>query len=290
MLNSVLKKISPEVEYKNGFIVKGRRLPYYPMISEVPPSGWSDEMAEDLREHTKEHFIDVYNRKIALEGVTAKLRPANVYIDCGCSSGYLLEEVQEMYPEVVLIGMDYFQAGLLHCFKRLPTVPLFQVDLTNTRVPSEIADAVTCLNVLEHIREDGKAIFNIVRMLKPGGLLSLTVPAGPSLYDLYDEIHYHERRYDLKTLVAKFRTEGLDILRANYFGTFIYPAFYCVKRLNRLRYGKLTFEQKKAIAFRQIRRTERSRFMEGLCQIEYLVGKKVRYPFGIRIYLNAKKR
>jgi len=54
-------------------------------------------------------------------------------------------------------------------------------DLTATTYPTATFDAVTCISVLEHIPApyDQKAVKELVRILKPGGILVLTVDFTP---------------------------------------------------------------------------------------------------------------
>ncbi|HTC13560.1 MAG TPA: hypothetical protein VK692_05030, partial [Chthoniobacterales bacterium] len=57
----------------------------------------------------------------------------------------------------------------------------------------------------EHIDEDFKALQEIYRILKPGGLAHIEVPADPSSFDFYDEVLMHFRRYRLGDLTTKAR-------------------------------------------------------------------------------------
>ena len=49
-------------------------------------------------------------------------------------------------------------------------------DLTATPIKANIFDSVICIHVLEHIRDDNKAIQEIYRLLKPGGWAVISVP------------------------------------------------------------------------------------------------------------------
>jgi len=72
-------------------------------------------------------------------------------------------------------------------------------------------DAVLCLDVLEHCRQDAKVVSEAARVLKPGGLVIITVPADPEAFDSLDASWGHLRRYTqeaLLTMVApSFETE-----------------------------------------------------------------------------------
>ena len=52
----------------------------------------------------------------------------------------------------------------------------YQADLLNLPFPDESYDFVFASHVLEHIREDARALSEIRRVLKPGGIAVLPVP------------------------------------------------------------------------------------------------------------------
>lgn len=77
-------------------------------------------------------------------------------------------------------------------------------------------DSIVCLNVLEHIENDRKALSNIFYSLKDGGILIVLVPANKILFGTLDENLGHYRRYDKRTL-SKFLTEaGFEIIKIRY--------------------------------------------------------------------------
>lgn len=80
-----------------------------------------------------------------------------------------------------------------------------------------------CLNVLEHIRNDTKALRNMHSLLSPGGHLILLVPAHQYLYGEIDHAIGHYRRYSLSSLVTKMQKLGFNIIQSrniNMLGAF----------------------------------------------------------------------
>ena len=73
------------------------------------------------------------------------------------------------------------------------------------------ADFVLCQNVLEHIADDGAAIAAMARALRPGGRLTILVPAHPRLYNRLDRRYGHERRYSRERLVRIVGDAGLEL-------------------------------------------------------------------------------
>jgi ubiquinone/menaquinone biosynthesis C-methylase UbiE len=290
MINEIVKKIIPAAVYEKEFKIGERAYPFYSFHRPDSEANWSDQMASRLEQPSKHHFIDRYNRKIALDGVKDKLAGKNCcYLDVGCSSGYMIEEVLENFPDVNIIGVDYFSAGILQCHKRLPDIPIFQMDLSNCQFPDNLFDSITCLNVLEHIQDDTSALKHLYRITKPGGKIVITVPMGQNLYDIYDQVHYHVRRYQMPEIINKIRSVGFNVLKNNYFGVFIYPGFYVTKKINKLRFSQASEERKIEIVFKEIKESSHSAFIEYLVNVEYALGKIIRYPFGIRSYILARK-
>jgi hypothetical protein len=61
-------------------------------------------------------------------------------------------------------------------------------------------------------------------MLRPGGLLVVTVPAFELLWDHHDEINHHRRRYTAATLRRTLDVQGLELMRLRYlFRTLFLP-------------------------------------------------------------------
>ncbi len=80
-------------------------------------------------------------------------------------------------------------------------------------------DTVVCLNILEHVEDDLKALENIHYMLAPGGKLILLVPQYQWLYGSYDRHAGHVRRYSRRELQQKLTAASFKILRFKNFNT-----------------------------------------------------------------------
>jgi 2-polyprenyl-3-methyl-5-hydroxy-6-metoxy-1,4-benzoquinol methylase len=83
-------------------------------------------------------------------------------------------------------------------------------------------DTVICLNVIEHVEDDRKALTNIKNLLADGGTAIVLVPQGQWNYGTLDEVLGHRRRYSKKALEQLARDTGLvvkEILEFNRIST-----------------------------------------------------------------------
>lgn len=72
-------------------------------------------------------------------------------------------------------------------------------------------DTVVCMNVLEHIEDDDRAVKNIYNLLTEGGKLLLLVPAHWFALGTLDKNLGHFRRYSKNELAEKLDKAGFEI-------------------------------------------------------------------------------
>jgi len=144
------------------------------------------------------------------------------------------------------------------------------------------------LNVFEHIEDETKAMAELYRILKPGGILVLEVPAGPGLYDIYDELLRHYRRYSMGAFRTLVRGAGFEVAWRSHLGFFLYPAFAAVKLMNRWRYKDAGDIKREKVAS-QIAGSRRPGLADALMRFERALGRQVSLPFGIRCLVVARK-
>jgi SAM-dependent methyltransferase len=253
-------------------------------------TGWNDDLTSCHENAAGDnHFIDQASRNYTLSELKKNLSPLTmpIILEIGCSSGYMLQKINQLFPHATLIGADVVYKPLLELSKRL-TIPLLRFDILQCPLPDNCIDAIILLNVLEHIEDDITTLRQIFRILKPNGVLILEVPAGPHLYDAYDRICMHFRRYKLSTLCQLITKQGFTVANRSHLGTFIYPAFFLAKLWNKRLLTKSDTEQRQLIE-KKIRQTSKNKFLSALMHMELMLGKWVSYPFGIRCMVSCIK-
>jgi SAM-dependent methyltransferase len=150
--------------------------------------------------------------------------PARI-LDAGCGWGVTLEALEERGSRTS--GLDVSRQAL----ERLdgPDRQLIEADLTSPLDPLAIAhapfDAVLALDVIEHLDNDEAALASLGRLVRPGGLMIVTVPAMPELFSEFDQIQGHRRRYQPDELRGAFGCTGLAIEHLFWWGSWLVPFF-----------------------------------------------------------------
>lgn len=163
----------------------------------------------------------------------ARLRPlrtTDVLLDCGAGTGRFAEEMSQHASVFVL---DDHEESLRLLRQRFPADRVLA--LTDGRIPRGDAsvDVLTALDVLEHVADDGAAVHEFARVLKPGGLAVITVPASQALWSDWDVVLHHHRRYARAQLRALFSGAAWEPIHVNYTNTVLYPAVWVVRAWRR---------------------------------------------------------
>jgi len=271
-----------------GFRVGSLEVPVLEYSSNV--DGWTDQLTTFHEESAgQSHFIDKASRSYALNQLQKHLPGGHpVIIEVGCSSGVMLRLIHESLPHAFVMGADAISGTLSMLAKAMPNIPLMQFDLTHCPLADASFDAVVLLNVLEHIDDDIRAMRQVYRILKPGGVAIIEVPAGPQLFDVYDKMFLHRRRYSSSGLKNIAEEVGFIVKRRSHLGFFMYPGFSAVKRMKK---NRLTSEEKVVqwTVEDNIRTTKNSALLQTVMNFELFLGKWISYPIGIRCLLSCIK-
>lgn len=169
------------------------------------------------------HFWFLGTRRVILAALEralgGRLEGARL-LDLGCGTGFTLTQLPR---SVRRVGLDYSRAAIALARRRATGAALVRGSAYALPFASEGFDAVLALDVLEHLDRDLDAARELRRVLAPGGVAIVTVPAFAALWSAHDEALDHHRRYRLREIEGVLREAGFAIEHASYYNFFLFP-------------------------------------------------------------------
>lgn len=103
-----------------------------------------------------------------------------VFLDAGCGAGKFIEVLKSksIGKNIKFYGADFSQSSINYCKNKYKEVEFKISDIYNMDYSDNFANYIVCSEVLEHLLEPEKALRELFRVCKIGGLIFLTVPNG----------------------------------------------------------------------------------------------------------------
>jgi SAM-dependent methyltransferase len=198
-------------------------------------------------------------------------------LDAGCGTGAILSRLGNPARNV---GVDLAPEAIAFCKERgLDNVR--QGDICALPFADDSFDAVICSSVLYHewVKDVAAAMRELRRVLRPGGLLFVILPAFRFLHSAHDDAVMTARRFRKNEVRSLLRENGFAIRRLTYWTTLLFPLAVLARTLGGSKTGR-DFQTSSGLThhlFAQIMSIERSLL------------KRISLPFGVALFAVAKK-
>lgn len=205
-----------------------------------------------------------------------KYAPEGRILDIGCGTGVVLGELPES-----AVGLDMSPLALEFSAKR-GLRQLIQGDGEALPFGDAVFKSMIGLDIFEHIPDDEAAFRESLRVLAPGGILVLSVPAFMSLWGPHDIALMHHRRYTRQEVADKLVKAGFTVRRASYSIFFLYPVVRIVRFFEKRRKGEA---KANLVAVPEWA----NRLLIGLQKLEARIIDRVNLPWGSSVIVVAEK-
>lgn len=174
-----------------------------------------------LREHEEKYWWHVGRRELLASmlrrGVPASGTRIGLDVGCGTGSNFAILEPYGRFFGSEISG-ELYGAG-----RPKPPRPVVLARGEAMPIGEGRLGLITFFDVLEHLDDDVGFLRDVRRLLAPGGLVLLSVPAYPFLWSEHDVSLHHRRRYVRGTLERVVRESGLVPRRITYGMTTMFP-------------------------------------------------------------------
>jgi ubiquinone/menaquinone biosynthesis C-methylase UbiE len=153
-------------------------------------------------------------RKILFSSINKYLPLSKAQVlDVGCGTGLLLKIFSKKHE---IKGVDYSEEAISFCRLR-GLKSLIKASVNELPFENNSFDLITCMDVLYHKGIDiRKSLSEIYRVLKPGGIFAINIPAFNFLYSSHDRAIETARRFTKKELKNLLKGNGFAIFKFSY--------------------------------------------------------------------------
>lgn len=174
-----------------------------------------------LNENSHFYYRGTHNTVLSLLNKYSPEKKKLKILDAGCGTGLLMKKL-EKYGDV--FGVDISPEAIKYTKKRrIKNTSLASIEKLPFK--DNNFDIIISVDVLYHQRvgNDIKALKEFNRVLKPGGILIVKVPAFNWLRGHHDIVVETRHRYTKKELGEKLKASGFEIMKLSYANMTVFP-------------------------------------------------------------------
>jgi SAM-dependent methyltransferase len=209
----------------------------------------------------------------------APLPAAARLLDAGCGTGGMVGHLADRGRAV---GVDLSAEAVR--LARARGAAVVRGELMALPFADGTFDCVTSFDVIYHrwVRDDAAAVREMARVLRPGGLLLVRVPALKMLWGAHDEAVHSRHRYTRGEVRRLLSAQGFAVLRATYANSLLLPLLAARRTLDRL-----TGRQGSDVGFLP---APLERSFAALLRLEARLVRRLSLPLGASVFALARKR
>jgi SAM-dependent methyltransferase len=202
-------------------------------------------------------------------------------LDAGCGTGGNLAHLAGPGSGV---GLDRAAEALARCRRRGLTA-LVRGDVAALPFADASFAAVVSASVIYHewVTDPGVALGECRRVLRPGGLLLVDVPASDALWSAHDAAVMTARRFRAAELRRLVEGAGFEVLRLTHWNTLLFPAVWVARRFRLSPEGR-DFDPAAPPG------GARNALLDAAMRLEAAGWRRAPLPFGVSIHCAARRR
>ncbi len=217
---------------------------------------------------------------LVLQALARHAPTASRIVDIGCGTGGMASRL----PFGLLgAALDFNPGALAFCGER-GIRPLLRGDASVLPFADSSFGTALVLDVLYHknVAEPAQVLREVRRVLSPGGVVVINVPACQWLYSSHDVAVQTGRRFTRGQINGLLREAGFELIESSYWNTALFPAICGVRLLRRwVPPGTSDVKAGNPII---------NRLLGALLAMERACMRCCSLPFGVSVFVVARRR
>jgi SAM-dependent methyltransferase len=160
-----------------------------------------------------EHWWYRHTRRVMAEMLGPWLKPGCRVLDAGCGPG---GNTAWLSAHGSVVGADIALEALQLLKARWPAREAVQATILDLPFAPASFDIVVTVTVLMMLDDDARAVREVCRVLRPGGVAFFVEPAFPALRRSHDDVFSGRRRYRRPQFASLLQEAGLSVQRSTY--------------------------------------------------------------------------
>jgi ubiquinone/menaquinone biosynthesis C-methylase UbiE len=164
----------------------------------------------------------------------AEARPPPEVLDAGCGTGGLILRLRAAHPDWKFAGIDFMPIACELARKRCgPDVDIRVASITALPFADQSFDAVVSADVVCQVENPAVAAAEFFRVLRPGGVVVLNVPAYMWMWSYHDDSCQTKHRYTRVEIDRLLRNAGFEGRRTTHWNALPFPVVWAKRKLFR---------------------------------------------------------
>ncbi len=154
-------------------------------------------------------------------------------LDAGCGTGGFLAALRGVRPRLRAVGLEWDSIAAARAARK-SQAPIARGSVNAMPFADQSFDAAVAADVLCHAAVDpATALAELHRVLRPGGLLVINMPAYAWLMSAHDRRVHNARRQNAREVREMLRGAGFGHVHARYWNGLLLPLMVATRKLRR---------------------------------------------------------
>lgn len=155
-------------------------------------------------------------------------------LDAGCGTGGLILRLREAWPEGRFSGIDFMPLACELARRRCGAgVDIREASITALPFAAGAFDALVSADVVCQVDDAAKACAEFFRVLRPGGIVVLNVPAYMWMWSYHDDTCQTKHRYTRREVATLLANAGFLGVRVTHWNALPFPLVWAKRKLFR---------------------------------------------------------